>query len=112
VSLARRLVDMARTELRKAKQSPAELEILVAEVELAEGNHRQAVRSFLAVCKHHPRSSQAEASLFAAAQLALDHREVGEDGLLLLARYIDAYPTGKFINEARLLMQTRGTVSP
>ena len=100
---------IARAKSAGGRVDAAELAIVEAELRLAEGRYGAAVEAYLKVTRRFPRAPQAEAALFAAAQLALDHREAGHDGKALLQRYLAAHPRGRFQEQAaRLLRRLEG----
>jgi ferric-dicitrate binding protein FerR (iron transport regulator) len=102
VAEARALLLEARRAASRRNQ--AELAMVQAEVELAEGQFAAAIQTYLSVYRDFPRAPQAESALFAAAQLAVDHPSRGVQGVALLRRYLETYPQGRFAAESRLLL--------
>lgn len=103
VRLQRGDVAEARHLLRQAQSSTqgnrAELAVVEAEVLVAERQYGAAVDAYLTVTKKFPKSPQAEASLFAAAQMALRH-EGRERAKELFMLYLAKYPSGRFQEDA------------
>ena len=101
----------ARSLIRAVRQrkldaeTRAEIGLVEAEADLAEGRYAGAIDRYLAVGERDPHSAQAEAGLFAAAQLAVDHPSKEHDGRALLGRYLEQYPAGRFALEVRLLVR-------
>ena len=98
VSSARRLIARAQ---RERAVGAAELAILQAEADLAERRPERARSRYLAIVARYPGTSEAELSLFAAAQLSR-----GRAGVDLLQRYLARYPDGRFAQEASRLLAT------
>jgi hypothetical protein len=102
---ARGLLEQAKKRRDLDANSRAELGLVAAETDLAEKRYDLAISGYLATAKSYPRTSQAEAGLFAAAQLAVDHSPEPGAGKRLLEQYLAAYPRGRFAGEARLLLR-------
>jgi hypothetical protein len=79
----------------------AELGILEAEAHVAAGRFRVALDAYLAVSERYPSSQQGEIGLYAAAQLAAGRLGDRARAASLLRTYVERYPHGLFISEAR-----------
>ncbi|MBN1960583.1 MAG: FecR domain-containing protein [Deltaproteobacteria bacterium] len=102
---ARILIRRARNNTRYNKHWLAELAIVEAEAELADGHPAIAIESYLTVTRTYPGTTQAEDAFYAAAQLAIDHSPNKQRGLKLLKKYITNYPQGRFHNDAVQLLR-------
>jgi hypothetical protein len=105
ISEAKALYAQANHQANQDPITRAELATVGAEIAFAERRYALALRSYLAVVKRFPSSRQAEAALFAAAQLALDHPDLGFDGRELLRRYLSQYPHGRFAQNVDSLLR-------
>jgi hypothetical protein len=103
---ARRLIDQTRANHAGGSSLLAELAVLEAEADLAEGKNAKAVERYLDTTLEFPTAPQAEAALFAAAELAAERPGTGYDAKLLLRDYLARYPTGQFVREAKSLLTT------
>jgi hypothetical protein len=101
IGTARRLIERAQ---RERAASDVELAMLEAEADLAERRPERAKSRYLAIVSRYPRTSEAELSLFAAAQLSR-----GKAGIDLLQRYLARYPDGRFAKEAARLLDALDT---
>lgn len=106
IGTARRLIERAQ---RERAAGDAELALLQAETDLADRRPERARSRYLAIVTRYPQTSEAELSLFAAAQLSR-----GQAGIDLLQRYLARYPDGRFAKEAHRLLRTleRGGAAP
>jgi len=93
---ARELISRGRQGAAGQDSVLAEMGMLEAEACLAERRFDCAIDAYLNVLAKYPRTEQAEMALFASAQLASDHSEIGHDGQELLRRYQRDYPNGRF----------------
>ena len=96
IGTARRMIERAQ---RERTASHVELAMLEAEADLAEHHDERAKSRYLAIVTRYPHTSEAELSLFAAAQLSR-----GQAGIDLLQRYLARYPHGRFAKEAHRLL--------
>jgi len=96
IGAARRMIQRAQ---RERAASDVELAMLEAEADLAERHNERAKGRYLAIVTRYPHTSEAELSLFAAAQLSR-----GKAGIDLLQRYLARYPDGRFAKEAHRLL--------
>jgi hypothetical protein len=101
IGTARRLIQRAQ---RDRAASDVELAMLEAEADLAERRPERAKGRYLAIVSRYPQTSEAELSLFAAAQLSR-----GKAGIDLLQRYLARYPDGRFAKEAARLLDALDT---
>ncbi|RPI59867.1 MAG: hypothetical protein EHM50_08425 [Lysobacterales bacterium] len=101
IGTARRLIERAQ---RERAASVVALAMLEAEADLAEHRNERAKGRYLAIVTRYPHTSEAELSLFAAAQLSR-----GQAGIDLLQRYLARYPDGRFAKEARRLLDALET---
>ena len=95
-------IDARRLVLPLFSQSrdlAVEARVLFAESFLVEGRYADAVDAYRIVARDFPRAEQAEASLFAIAQLQGEHGSVSE-ARAALRTYIGRYPRGRFVREA------------
>jgi len=102
VAKARRMIESARRYANRRDQ--AELALLDAEASLAERRIPDALAAYLAVAKEYIGTPQAETALFAAAQVAMQHRGAGSNPADLLSRYLRHYPKGQYAEDARALL--------
>jgi len=103
IGTARRMIQRAQ---RERAASAVELAMLEAEADLAERHNERAKGRYLAIVNRYPHTSEAELSLFAAAQLSR-----GQAGIDLLQRYLARYPDGRFAKEAHRLLDALETRS-
>jgi TolA-binding protein len=75
----------------------AEAGTLRAEIALRDRDVEGAIRMYLEVARRHPKLAAGETALFAAAQLHAKRA----DSQALLQQYLERYPQGRFVNEAR-----------
>lgn len=101
IGTARRMIERAQ---RDRAASDVELAMLEAEADLAERRPERAKGRYLAIVSRYPHTSEAELSLFAAAQLSR-----GKAGIDLLQRYLARYPDGRFAKEATRLLDALDT---
>jgi hypothetical protein len=105
---ARELLASSRARAAGSYDAMAEVGVLSAEADLAEGKSRAAIDGYLAVVRDYPRARQAEEALFAAAEVALDYPGSGLKASLLLRDYLATYPNGHFADRARSLLTSLG----
>lgn len=95
----------ARAELervldaRPTRANSAEARTLLAECALVEGKHSKAVDMYLEVAERYRKLRAGENALFAAARLEA-RSGAPPRARKLLARYLDRYPDGRFVDEA------------
>jgi hypothetical protein len=86
---------------RVAGADEAEARTILADIAQASGNHDLASTLYREVADKFAALSAGESALFAAARL--DVRR-GRDARALLEQYLDRYPRGRFVDDARRLL--------
>lgn len=101
-----RAEDLLKPLLQRTLPSTTHAEALSLWAECARlaGHSRTALQRYRQVVHHHPHLPAAENALFAAARLA--YRERVSDAGTLLSSYLQRYPQGRFVSEARRLLET------
>jgi ferric-dicitrate binding protein FerR (iron transport regulator) len=104
IKAAREFLRRLRSEAGARGAEAAEVAILEAEVLLAERRYDESLAAYRQVDRRYPGTPQAEAALFAAVQLTLDHGKGKEAAVELLRRCLNRYPRGRFASDARRLL--------
>jgi len=96
--------------LRGRRTLAAEANALYAESFLVEGRYAEAIAGYRRVARQFAGTEQAESAFYAVAQLALES-EGRDQAARALTAYLERYPHGRFVREARQRLD-RLTVSP